>query len=205
MKIRPLTIALFLLLASAMAVAQSETYFLSPLRFDPSGSGTVTSQWVKFLGNKDPGEGDNENWGLVLSKNTITSTNSAAFAKVQLTASAGNINIKPLTELGFDIRNGGHCGSGSPRFNVLTSDAVTHFIGGCANGTFPGGAPAGWQRVRFDPSNPGQAFPPVLPTDLVVKIYLVADEGVDTGPDFTGVSILDDIDVNADLIGEPKS
>lgn len=204
MKIRPLTIALFLLLVSAMAVAQSENYYLRTILFDPGHTGTVTSQWVKFLGNQDPGETDTENWGLVLSKNTATATNSAAFAQVQLTASAGNLNIKPLTEVGYDIRNGGHCGAGSPRFNILTADKVTHFIG-CSSGTLTAGAPAGWQRLRFDPSNGSQAFPPVLPTDLVVKIYIVADEGTDTGPDFSGVSILDDIDLNTDLIGEPKS
>jgi len=57
----------------------------------------------------------------------------------------------------------------------------------------------------LDPSNPAQAFPtPVLPTDLVIRIFMVADEGVDTGPDFSGVSIIDNIDVNGDLIGELK-
>ncbi len=195
----------FLLLTSAMAFAQSENYFVRTITFDPGGTGTVASQWVKHLGLQDPGETDVENWGWLLSKNTASATNSAAFGRVMLVCCTGNLNIKPLTELGFDIRNGGHCGSGSPRFNVLTADNVNHFVGGCANGTITPSTSPGWRRVRFDPTNSAQAFPPILPTDVVVKIFVVADEGVDIGPDFSGVSILDNIDVNGDLIGEPKS
>jgi hypothetical protein len=204
MRIRQLTICVFVLLTSAVAFAQSENYFIKPIVFDPSSTGTVVSQWVKHLGNGE-GEGDNENWGLLLSKNTATATNSAAFAQVLLICCAGNLNIRPLSELGFDIRNGGHCGAGSPRFNVITADKANHFVGGCANGTISTSPNPGWQRVRFDPANPNQAFPPVQPSDVVVKIFIVADEGVDTGTDFSGLSILDDIDVNGDLIGEPKS
>jgi hypothetical protein len=202
MKIRMMS--LFLLFASAMAFAQSETYFVKPINFDPGHTGTAATQWVKFLGLADPGEIDTENWGLVLSKNTATATNSAAFAQVQLTCCAGNINLTGLTELGFDIRNGGHCGAGSPRFNVVTSDGVTHFLG-CSAGTATGTPAPGWTRLRFDP-NSSQAFPsPVSPTALVRNIYIVADEGTDTGPDFSGVSIIDNIDLNGDLMGEPKS
>ena len=202
MKIR--TMFLFLLFTSAMAFAQSETYYVKTTNFDPGHTGTAATIWVKFLGLADPGEADAENWGLVLSKNTATSTNSAAFAQVQLTCCGGNINLAGLTELGFDIRNGGHCGAGSPRFNVVTSDGVTHFIG-CSAGTVAGSPAPGWTRLRFDPSNGSQAFPPVSPTALVRNVYIVADEGTDTGPDFSGVSIIDNIDLNGDLIGEPKS
>jgi hypothetical protein len=137
------------------------------------------------------------------SKNTATSTNASAVGIIAFACCGPNLNIKPLTELGFDLRNGGHCGAGSPRFNAITSDKVTHFIG-CSAGVITPGPAAGWQRVRFDPSNAAQAFSPVLSTDLVVKISIVADEGVDTGTDFSGVSILDNVDLNGDLIGEPK-
>jgi hypothetical protein len=202
MKFRILATLLLLPLISAMAVAQSETYLVKTGVFDPGATGSVVSLWVKHLGLQDPGETDSENWGLLLSKNTATATNAAAFNQVKFACCGGNLNIKPLVELGFDIRNGGHCGAGSPRFNVVTSDGATHFIGCAAGTTTPAGP--GWQRVRMDPSNPAQAFPPVLPTDLVVRIYVVADEGVDTGPDFSAVSILDNIDINGDLIGEPK-
>jgi len=189
---------------SATAVAQSETFVVKPSKFDPGATGTVVSQWVKNLGLQDPGETDNENWGLLLSKNTATDTNAAAVGRVAFACCGGNLNIKPLSELGFDIRNGGHCGAGSPRFNVVTSDNVTHFVG-CAAGP-PVAFVPGWNRVRLDPTNPAQAFPPVLATDLVVRISIVADEGVDAagGPDSSGLSVIDNIDINGDLIGEPK-
>lgn len=203
MKIRTLATFLLLSFISAMAFAQSETFRFTPSKFDPGATGTVVSQWVKNLGLQDPGEADTENWGLLLSKNTATATNAAAFGQVKFACCGGNLNIKPLFELGFDIRNGGHCGAGSPRFNIITSDKVTHFVG-CASDTAPTPIAPGWQRVRFDPANSLQAFPPVLATDLVMKIYIVADEGVDAGPDFSGVSIIDNIDVNGDLIGELK-
>jgi hypothetical protein len=204
MNIRTLAVYLLLAFVSAMAFAQSETYRVKPLVYDPGATGTIVSQWVKHLGLQDPGETDNENWGMLLSKNTANSTNAAAFGQIVFACCGGNLNIKPLIELGFDIRNGGHCGAGSPRFNVITSDKVNHFVGGCANDPAPTPIAPGWQRVRFDPANPAQAFPPVSPTDLVIKIYIVADEGVDAGPDFSGVSIVDNIDLNGDLIGEPN-
>src|SRR5450755_1871528 len=110
MKIRSLTVSLFLLLACAMGVAQNETYIATAVAFDPGHTGTAVSLWAKHLGNQDPGEADTDNWGLLLSKNTASSTNSAGVVTIRYTASPGNLNIKPLTELGYDIRNGGHCG-----------------------------------------------------------------------------------------------
>jgi hypothetical protein len=203
MKSRVFASLLFLLLVSGMALAQSETYKVTPSTYDPTASGSIVSSWIKHLGLQDPGETDNEDWGLLLSKNTASTTNAAAVANIGYSCCAGNINIH-LTELGFDYRDGGHCGAGSPRFNVTTSDKHVHFVGGCANGTSSAGPAAGWTRVRFDPSNSGQAFPPVLPTDTVLKIQIVADEGTDTGPDFSGMTVLDNIDINGDLTGENK-
>jgi hypothetical protein len=55
--------------------------------------------------------------------------------------------------------------------------------------------------VRIDPSNPAQAFPPLTPGATVISIDIVFDEGVDTGPDFSGFVMLDNIDVNGTLIG----
>jgi len=107
-----------------------------------------------------------------------------------------------LTQLGYDLRKGGHCGAGAPRFNVTTTDGVLHFIG-CASGTTTATTNPGWIRVRFQPSNPFQAFPPVLATETVDAIAIVFDEGTDTGPDFSGMAVLDNLDVNGVLIGGP--
>jgi len=153
------------------------------------------------LGNQDPGETNHENYGLLMSKNSASTTvNSAGFAQVYLSNGSTTLNIH-VTELGYDIRNGSHCGAGSPRFNVIT-DVAFHFVGGCSNGTITPSTIPGWQHVRFDTAT--QSFPPILPTETVKKIYLVVDEGTDTGPDFSGVDILDDIEINGILIGEPN-
>ena len=147
----------------------------------------------------DPNDtGDVDRYGLLLSKNATTPTNSAPFAIIK------NVAGKHPTEFGFDIRNGGHCGAGSPRFNLVTNDNVFHFIGGCANGTITPGVPEqGWSRVRFDPANAAQAFPVVTPTETIKSLSVICDEGTDTGTDFSGLSVIDNIDINAFLIGAP--
>jgi hypothetical protein len=171
----------------------------SPGIYDPGNTGTVASGWVKHLGEPDPSDvGDVDRYGLLLSKNAISSTNSAPFAIIK------NVAGKHPTEFGFDIRNGGHCGAGSPRFNLVTNDGVFHFIGGCANGTITPGVPdQGWSRVRFDPANAAQAFPVVTPTETIKSLSVICDEGVEVSPDFSGLSVIDNIDINAFLIGAP--
>jgi hypothetical protein len=110
-----------------------------------------------------------------------------------------------LTEIGFDIRNSGHCGAGAPRFNVVTTDNVFHFLGGCSNATSSPATPEqGWSRVRIDPTNASQAFPPVTASEIVKSIDLIFDEGTDTGTDFSGMAVLDNLDVNGFLIGAPE-
>jgi hypothetical protein len=152
------------------------------------GSKIVGAAWVKHFGLADTVP--NTSFALILSKNGPTTDCSAAGADVR------GINGTVLTELGFDVRNGGHCGAGAPRFNVVTNDNQLHFIGGCANGTQTPDTPQqGWTRVRFDLTSLGG-----LP---VKSVGLVFDEGTDTGPDFSGVVILDNIDINGTLIGRP--
>jgi hypothetical protein len=169
----------------------------TPWVYDPGHTHIVASQWVQDLGLNGANPGGN---GLILSKNGTTPTNASAGASVN------GVKGITLTELGFDERgnfalnSGGHCGAGATRFNVVTTDGVTHFLGGCANATKTQDTPAqGWFRVRIDPTNLGQAFPPVTPTEKVKSIDLVFDEGTDTGPDFSGFAILTNIDVNGQL------
>jgi hypothetical protein len=148
---------------------------------------------------------DNENDGLVLVKTGPTNNFAAAVAELK-----GVKNLTPLTELGYDIRKSGgsggsslgsHCGAGAPRFDVVTSDNVVHFIG-CNSPpglvAFP--ASAGWVRLRWDPAT---GFPPVMPTDTVKRIVIVFDEGQDASgaPDMFGAAVLDNIDVNGTLVG----
>ena len=175
-----------------------------PFEFDPGHTGTVTSAWVRHLG--EPGNcgdtGDNR-FGLLLSKNTATTTNASAGAEIT------GVNGIHLTEVGWDIRkptppgtpNGSHCGAGAPRFNVTTSDGVTHFIG-CASPppttTQVGTPEAGWERLRYDPAT---AFPPIAPTQTVKSISIIFDEGNDATPELFGLAVLDNIDINGVLIG----
>ena len=79
-----------------------------------------------------------------------------------------------LTELGFDIRKAGapaspmgsHCGAGAPRFNVITADGVTHFVGCASPPPTVQAASTDWTRLRY---NVLLAFPPILPTDTVER------------------------------------
>jgi hypothetical protein len=47
---------------------------------------------------------------------------------------------------------------------------------------------------------PGFPLGPV--TGTVVRIQIVFDEGQDTGPNFFGAAVLDNIDVNGALVGQ---
>jgi len=167
----------------------------TPFEFDPGHTGIVAAAWVKHLGL--PQDNDKNRFGLLLSKNGTTPTNASAGLVVH---GAKGLH---LTELGFDVRNSGHCGAGAPRFNVVTNDGVTRFYG-CTYGTHDPTTPApGWQRVRFftNVSYPGA---PAITSGLTVdSISIVFDEGTDTGPDFSGMVVLDNIDVNGVLIGAP--
>ncbi len=174
--------------------APDRQFTASPFEFDPTHSGIVVGDWVRHLGLPD--KQSDQRFGLLLSKNGPTPTN----------ASAGVVfhGVKGIhvTELGYDLRVGGHCGAGAPRFNVVTTDEVTHFIG-CASGNPTATGIPGWQRVRFSPTSTTQAFPPISPSETVESIAIVFDEGTDTGPDHSGMVVLDNLDINGVLIGGP--
>lgn len=157
----------------------------------PAGTkGGVSANWVAQQGLPDSG---NSNHALILTKSVLTTDCSAAGADVQGVAGM------PATTLGFDYRSDSYCGAGAARFNVVTSDNIFHFVGGCANGTAtPGGTDSqgrSWTRVTFDLQNPAQAFPVAAPGTTLVSVSLIQDE--------QGSSILDNINVNGTLVGKP--
>jgi hypothetical protein len=171
-----------------------------------AGSNIVTSAWLDGLGLPDDGSSNtaptnrDPHSGLLLSKNGLTSDCSAAGATIE------GVKGIVVTELGFDYRNGTHCGAGAPRFNLVTEDNVLHFIGGCANAT-PTPAPQNpleWSRVRFNPASAAQAFPPVAAGAKIKSLSIIFDEGTDTAgtedPRGVGLSVIDNIDVNGKLI-----
>ncbi|MHB8574568.1 MAG: hypothetical protein ACYDCQ_04480 [Dehalococcoidia bacterium] len=173
----------------------------------PAGSHIVTSAWLSGFGlpdNGDPSTANDPHSGLLLSKNGPTSDCSAAGATI-----TGIEKDPTVSELGFDYRNGGHCGAGAPRFNITTADGKRYFAG-CADGTQTPTPqdPAQWTRVRFADA---QIFPAttgdpafVLGTTKVKSIEIIYDEGTDTpsaqDPMGIGLASIDNIDIGGKLI-----
>src|SRR5437588_8519277 len=188
-----------------------------PFQFDPSGTNLVRSHWLRGTGctsgaklsdgstftdagcpTGDPKD-TKRNEGLLLVKTGPTPNNAAAGADLK------GVKGITLTELGYDIRAGTHCGAGAPRFNVVTSGGILHFLG-CASpppivpALPPSVLSPSWQRLRWGPAELLLAFPPITPTDVVTSISIVFDEGQDT-PFASGLALLDNIDVNGTLVG----
>ena len=190
------------------------------------GSNIVTSAWLRGMGLPDSSDAQmnttvldtatgavsrrDPHTGLLLNKNGPTADCSSAGATIH---GLRGVTVGPLPEaaivLGFDYRNGTHCGAGSPRFNVVasngTNDPTTHFIGGCANGV-PSPAPQDpteWTRVRFA-NLAAAAFPPIPPGSTIRTIELIVDEGTDVpsleDPRGVGLSVVDNIFVNGQFI-----
>jgi hypothetical protein len=221
-----------LLLASLPAIAQDghkDKFKVHPDTFVgragecgpgyPAGSQIVTSDWLGGLGLPDNGGGnsnpadprDNPNKndshsGLLLSKNGPTPDCSSAGARI-----TGLAHGATIQELGFDYRNGSHCGAGAPRFNVTTEDGLLYFVG-CASGTKAPAPqdPAEWTRVRFGAEDffPQVAGSPPFQMGVtrVREISIVFDEGTDTptpeAPSGPGLAVLDNIDINGTLVGD---
>ena len=174
-----------------------------------AGSHIVTAAWLGGMGLPD-NSGENANdphRGLLLSKNGPTPDCSSAGATIK-----GLRRQTTLTELGFDYRNGTHCGAGAPRFNITSTLGFTYFAG-CAAGTKTPAPqdPLEWTRVRI--TEAAQVFPasPTAPVFAfgpggteVRSISILFDEGTDTtgveDPRGVGLAVIDNIDVNGQLI-----
>jgi len=173
---------------------------IQPVLTDPTNSGTVGATLLDAAGVPVTSHtaSNSGNLSLALSKTTHAPAGTSAGA---LLVSAENLT--KLTELGFDVRQGGHCTANSPHFVVVTSDDVTHVLTGCANGTIQTAPAQGWIRVRFDPANPAQASPPVAPGQQIKSIAIVLDEGPEATPNpGGGLVVLDNIDVNGVIVGK---
>jgi hypothetical protein len=210
-------LAVLLLFAASAAVPQSVNppqgpdINAVPFEYDPQHLNVVAAEWKGGIGCQatfDPvctvgDSSDNFVAGLLLVKSGLTAQN--ASAGVSLTGVKGIT----LTELGYDIRkksssladNGSHCGAGAPRFNVTTSDGVIHFIGCSSPPATTETDGIDWIRLRWTATSGAlNAFPTPV-TSPVASISMVFDEGQDTGPDFFGLAVLDNIDVNGQLVG----
>jgi len=228
MKLRTILATLAILtLVSGVAYAASR-FSATASEFDPGNTFLVQAQWLDGIGCPtsariaipnadftgvgsigsygDPGcptgdSSDTHNQGLLLVKTGPTANFAAAQADIN------GVRGIHLTELGYDIRkprtfadlSGSQCGAGAPRFDVITSDNVDHFVGCTSPAPIQQTVGVGWLRLRYAPA---AAFPPILPTDTVKSITIIFDEGQDVAPDNFGLAVLDNIDINGTLIGQ---
>jgi hypothetical protein len=211
--------AFFAFAVVATAAPAPRLTAVSPWEFDPFNGSLVESDWINHIGcpngaavndgttagtYTDPGcptqyRADRNVQGLLLAKTGPTSNLASAGAKLE------GVRGIVLEEIGYDIRKhggaasplGSHCGGGAPRFNVVTSFG-THFIGCASPPPISQVLGEGWSRLRWDPAT---AFPPIPPGAEVQTIDIVFDEGTDTGPDYFGMAILDNITVNGVGVG----
>ena len=196
-----------------------------PGKFDPAKTSLVDAGWRDGVGcpnNATVFDGvnsslftaggcptgdpkDKKNSGLVLAKTGPTFNVASAFAELK------DVKSITLTELGYDLRKpgtdqnddrGSHCGAGAPRFNVVTNDNVTHFVGCNSPAPQVTDTGDGWMRLRWTSTELAAAFPPILGSSVVTSIAILFDEGQDAAPDEFGYAVLDNIDVNGVLVGD---
>jgi hypothetical protein len=174
------------------SAATGNSFVAWPYAYDPAGSNSVAASWIDGTGASSSIPADARQQGLLLSKT------SAAANQAQAGVVLRNVEGISLTELGYDIRNGGQCTAKSPRFVIVTSDDVVHKLG-CSTGTAQPAPARGWKRLRFDPSSSAQTAPAIAPGTKVKSLYLVLDDGPETGPSMV---VLDNININGTFIGK---
>jgi len=141
-------------------------------------------------------------YGLLLNKNGPSADCSAAGARIR---GVEGMPVAAIFPLGFDIRNGTHCGAGAPRFNLSFRTGSTpgfRFVGGCSNGVRAPAPqdPLEWSRVRIAAA----VDPPIPPGSRIESLSLIFDEGTDTplidDPLGVGLAVVDNIYVNGRII-----
>jgi hypothetical protein len=212
-------------LTAGLAFGQSDKFTVNPAEFDPSNTHLVTAGWLGGLGcptstvvaafvpptfttimevpfndptctTGDPKDKVNE--GLLLVKTGPTNNNAAAGATIN------GVRGDVFTEVGFDIRNGTHCGAGAPRFNIVFEGSSTlHFVGCAAMMTTSAGLYG--QRKR---ATAAQVTPPIPTGSIIRSISIVFDEGQDNPTPSelgSGLAVIDNININGTLVGRgPK-
>ena len=192
--LRTILASAVILLSAVAASAQTSDLSLQPFTYDPDGLCDVQAQWVSG------GVGGATDSAIFLKKGCTTATNAAA--GIEIISSLEGGSVSELTELNFDVMNGGHCGAGAPRFNVVV-DGTTYFLG-CSSGTHT--TEGDWTHVVFGPADFATAGIPT--TGTLEDVYIIFDEGTDTPVGGTietaGQVTLDNISVNEDVAGSPS-
>jgi hypothetical protein len=160
----------------------------------PAGTDTVVSKWDSTTGNPTP--------SILLEK--IGPTADCSAAGVEITTPLIGGPATGVTELNFDYQNGGHCGAGAPRFNIVSGSKVAFL--GCAGGTQTSAGP-GWTHVEFNSADilaaeTGAGF---LPTGSLTELQIIFDEGTDTAGGTPGIVNIDNVSLNGAVVGSPTS
>lgn len=173
-----------------------------------AGSPIPTAAWLGGMGLPDDGGANtatnqSNRLGLLLSKNGLTTDCSSSGARIK--GVRGMVVDGPTLILGFDVRNGTHCGGGAPRFNVTVREPKAaprfFFVGNCATGVqTPATQDPQWTQVRFAT---------VLPAGTRIEsISILYDEGTDQpgaqDPNGVGLSVIDNIFINGRVIRRGK-
>jgi len=225
-KLRALLASLGILVLSTGVAFAVTSFQVRTGEFDPTQTFLVQAEWLDGIGCATNGKysldgtttiaftdpacptgdtSDTHNRGLLLAKTGPTGNVASAIAELS------GVQGMTLTELGYDIRKpgsaadarGSHCGAGAPRFNVVTQDNVTHFVGCNSPLATVTIASQGWLRLRWTSAQLLAAG--IATTAQVKSITIVLDEGQDTAPDNFGLAVLDNIDVNGTLVGTGQS
>ncbi len=155
--------------------------------FDPGAQEAVNAGWLDGAGVQVRGT-NTASQGLVLSKKK--SAAATALAGATINGAAGS----QLSQLGFDLLAGSECTAQAPQFVVISDDHVEH-VANCANGSIRRAPAAGWNRVRFNPTDAAQLTPPLQPGTAVTTIALVMDHIAGKG-----IAVLDNININGSII-----
>ena len=192
-----------------------------PTNAKVSADGSTTTSHTTDAARTTGDASDSHNQGLLLAKTGPTANFASAGADIN------GVKGITLTELGYDIRKpgadtragvrGSHCGAGAPRFNVTAADGITYDFIGCNSGATPATTELdgnGWIRLRwgngtttgvilaFAANGPAAGTVVNIAGIKVTGIQIVFDEGQDTGgPDFFGLAVIDNVDVNGTLVG----
>ena len=169
--------------------------YVQPFVYDTSSSGLLAATFVDHLGEPKSTSSTTRNPGLVLSKGAGAPAGSTAGAYIR------NYTGTSLSTLAYDYHVGGQC-TKSPYFVVVTSDSVTHIVGGCSSGAITAlTAPAlGWKHVLLDlVANPNLASPVIPAGATVSSITLVLSDGPELDPTAGGLVDIDNISVNGTI------
>ncbi len=175
---------------SLVTKAETQPFSVEPWEFvgtaeqcgGAAGTDTVTAAWVEDIGADNP----------VLKLEKLGDLSNCASAGADIVTPLVGQDISQLNELDFEIKDGTYCGAGSPRFNV--SVGGTNYFLGCTYGATEAGSVTGWTHVTFDTTGTfGGVTLPV--SGNIDSISLVMDE--------PGTTLLDNISVNGDIVGEP--